>query len=237
MSDDVAVAAGTETATAQSNETAQTSGSLLGDALGATDNSEADTAETPKAEGEVKTEAPKAPEEYADFVAPEDVQLDADRIAAFKALAKENGLTQEAAQKLVDLGIQNQKALMESVTKAWDAQNKAWMDELNADPEVGGDKLPQAKATAVRAIEATGIDGFKDVLNNTKAGNIPQLFKAFNQYGRLIEAAQATGLIGAKDGVKDFIRVLSAPEFTTGRPVGGANASKTAAQVLYPDQP
>ena len=233
MSDDTAAAASTETAASntQSNDVTQTSGTLLGDALGGTDKSGADAAQATATDASADSKSDGAVT-YTDFVLPEGVTIDEGAINTFKDL----NLSQEAAQRLIDEHSKRQQAVVEGLNKAWAEQNKAWHEEISADPDIGGENLKASLATATRAVEATGIDGFKDVLNRTQAGNIPQLVKAFTQYGRLVEAMQRTGLIGPKGTITDAVKALSSPQFTTGRPVGGA-AGKTAAEVLYPSQP
>ena len=71
-------------------------------------------AETDQPEEEQSEEKPGAPEEYADFTLPEGMEADPDLIAEFKAEAKRLNLSQEDAQKLVDI----QAKLAEKQSKA-----------------------------------------------------------------------------------------------------------------------
>ena len=89
----------------------------------AAEKAEKDTAD--KAE---KDKKPAAPEKY-EFAAPEGQALDANALAVFEPIAKELGLTQEQAQKLVDIypQIQQQQA------EAWSKQVADWGEQVKAD--------------------------------------------------------------------------------------------------------
>lgn len=83
---------------------------------------------------------PGAPEKYA-FTAPEGQELDTSALAQFEPVARELNLTQEQAQKLVDVypkvlaGVQQQQA------ESWQKQTEDWTAAVKADKDIGGDKL------------------------------------------------------------------------------------------------
>ncbi|HHE1859533.1 TPA: peptidase, partial [Salmonella enterica subsp. enterica serovar Strathcona] len=83
---------------------------------------------------------PGAPEKYA-FTAPEGQELDTSALAQFEPVARELNLTQEQAQKLVDVypkvlaGVQQQQA------ESWQKQTEDWAAAVKADKDMGGDKL------------------------------------------------------------------------------------------------
>lgn len=111
------------------------------------------------------------PEEYEDFTAPEGVSLDAEVLGSFKALAKETSLTQEHAQKYVDLAVNLVQKIQEQAVTEWKDKRQQWVDSLKSDPKYGGSKLNETIARAQRALKKFGSQdlisdllstGFKD---------------------------------------------------------------------------
>ncbi|MBJ4919195.1 peptidase, partial [Salmonella enterica subsp. enterica serovar Indiana] len=98
---------------------------------------------------------PGAPEKYA-FTAPEGQELDTSALAQFEPVARELNLTQEQAQKLVDVypkvlaGVQQQQA------ESWQKQTEDWAAAVKADKDIGGDKLASNLGAAQRAIDTFG---------------------------------------------------------------------------------
>lgn len=136
-----------------------------------------------KAEGEKKDDKPAgAPEVYADFTAPEGVELDKDLLAEFTPLAKELNLTQENAQKFVDLAAK----IVTKQFAAMEAQHLQWAEDAKADTEIGGDKLAANLALGKKVIDYAGGAALRTVLNDTGLGNHPALIKAFAKLGNLI---------------------------------------------------
>ena len=164
-----------------------------------------------------------APEAYADFKLPDGVTVDPKAGDEFKTLAKEIGLSQDAAQKLVDFQGGKLKELVEAPQRAWADVTKQWTDAIKADPEIGGAKFDESRATAARVFDHT-IPGnpivrneaeaaaLRSALDVTGAGNNPAVVRMFARLGALINA-EPNGLV-------------------LGRPMG--TAPKSAAEVLYP---
>ncbi|WP_374312445.1 hypothetical protein [Dongia sp.] len=123
-----------------------------------------------------------APEAYADFKAPEGVELDKDILSEFVPFAKELNLTQENAQKLVDFGAK----IITKQFEAIEAQHVKWAEDARADPEIGGDKLPANLALGKRVIDFAGGAELRKELNDSGFGNNPALIKAFAKLGKLI---------------------------------------------------
>ena len=111
--------------------------------------------EAPK-EGEKPPEEAK-PVEYKDFTLPEGVEAKPEQLAEFKAQAAKFGLTQEAAQAMVDRHGTLLKQAVEGVYSQWEAQKSAWQAEVKADPEIGGENF----APVMKGIKS----GLQDVLN------------------------------------------------------------------------
>lgn len=140
----------------------------------AAEKAEKDT--TDKAE---KDKKPAAPEKY-DFAAPEGQELDANALSVFEPIAKELGLTQEQAQKLVDIypQIQQQQA------EAWSKQIADWGEQVKADKEIGGDKFNASVGLAQRALDQFGNPELREYLNASGLGNHPALVRFCAKVGK-----------------------------------------------------
>ncbi len=172
----------------------------------------APAADTPPAEGETPAEAPKPPD-YSAITLPEGVTEGA-VYDAFKEAAGKSGLAPEAAQALVDaVGpklAEQVKAQLEAPYKAWTETQTAWVEEIKADPVIGGAKLDENLAMAATALDAFGGQKLREALDFTGAGNNPEVVKAFIQMGKM----------------------LTEGKFIPGSPPPQA---KSAAKTLYPD--
>lgn len=126
------------------------------------------------------------PIEYADFTAPEGVTLNADAVTELKAFAAEKKLSQEDAQKLVDLGaktLQGQQAAL--VTQIEQAQAQ-WSEASRTDKEFGGDALDQNIGVAKVALDKFGSPEFKTMLAESGLGNHPEVIRFAYRVGKAI---------------------------------------------------
>ena len=141
---------------------------------------------TPAAESSLlRPETPARPA-YSDFKLPEGATVDSDSLKAASTLFADSGLSQEQAQKFIDLAVSREKAQAESGLRAFvDLQNK-WVSEIKADPDIGGEKLQATIASATRAIDRLAIPGLREALDLTGAGNNPAIVKAFARIGQMI---------------------------------------------------
>jgi hypothetical protein len=165
-------------------------------------------------EGEVKPEdkpaeeagkpETRAPEEYSEFTKPDGLEFDETALADYKAFAKEQDLTQEQAQKLLEFGGERIKAMTEAPYKAWSELQAKWTAEVKADPEVGGTNYDKSIAAAAAVFvpgEANPFvktqeeaEGLKKAFDVTGAGNNPALVKFFVRLGGLLkEPGSLTG--------------------------------------------
>lgn len=153
-------------------------------------------------------EKPVVPEKY-EFKAPEGTQLNPEVIGKFEGVAKELGLSQEAAQKVVD-------AMAPQLAAAQAAQFETvkteWADSARTDKEFGGDKLNENLAVAKKALDTFGTPELRTLLNDTGLGNHPEIIRAFYRAGQKI----------------------SGSNFVPGGAAGATPAS--AAATLYPNQ-
>ncbi|AHB70333.1 hypothetical protein P262_02767 [Cronobacter malonaticus] len=150
-----------------------------------------DGAEQPKKDEEKpdekkdETKKPEgAPEKY-ELTAGEGVELDAAAVKEFEPIARELNLSNEQAQKLVDvyaskiLPLVNQQQLA-----AWQKQGEEWQEAIKADKEIGGDKLTSSISAAQRAIDQFGTPELKEYLEASGLGNNPALVRFCVQVGK-----------------------------------------------------
>lgn len=150
-----------------------------------------------KAEGEPKGEEKKpegAPEAYADFEVPEGLAIDKEVLTSFTDLAKEIGLTQEAAQKLVSFRAAQELKAVEKMASAYKERIGSWADATKNDKELGGEKMPENLAVAKKAMIAFASDGLKELMehpseknpNGLGLGNHPEIIRLFHRVGKAI---------------------------------------------------
>lgn len=114
----------------------------------------------------------KTEEVVYEFDLPEGIEVDQARLDQFKGLAKELGLTADAAKKVVEMEVARVQQAAEQHLKTI----TGWADAVKTDKEIGGDKLAENLATARKAIDL-GPPELKELLNSTGLGNHPAVVK------------------------------------------------------------
>lgn len=147
-----------------------------------------------------------APEKY-EFKPPEGQELDTAALEQFEPIARELNLTNEQAQKMVDLyGTKIMPMVQKQQAEAWQAQTEEWAATVKADKEIGGDKLTANLGVAQRALDTFGTPALKEYLNGTGLGNHPELVKAFVKVGK---AMSEDGVVtGKESGQRSAAEVL-----------------------------
>lgn len=177
-------------------------------ASSATDPAAAPAAKPADGTDPAAAESPTAPEKY-EFKAPEGGEINPEVMGQFEGVAKDLGLSQENAQKVIDAMGPKLAAVQAAKIEAVKAE---WTESARTDKEFGGDKLNENMAVAKKALDAFGTPELRTLLNDTGLGNHPEIIRAFYRAGQKI----------------------SAPNFVAGGPSGTPNAS--AAATLYPNQ-
>jgi len=145
-----------------------------------TESTESDAAS--KEEGQEETEVAGAPEEYTTFDLPENFDMNNDTLAEYHTFAKENGLTQEQAQRGVDMVAQMKEAEMNQ----WVEQQKSWVEQAKADTEYGNDKFDESISVAVKARDSFGTSEFNEMLDSSGLGNHPEMIRFLHRVGKAI---------------------------------------------------
>ncbi|WP_431641226.1 peptidase [Enterobacter hormaechei] len=161
-------------------------------------------ADKPAEEKEQKQEG--APEKY-EFKPAEGQELDTAALEQFEPIARELNLTNEQAQKMVDLyGTKIMPMVQKQQAEAWQKQTEGWAETVKADKEIGGDKLTANLSAAQRALDQFGTPELKEYLNATGLGNHPDLVKTFVKIGK---AMSEDGMVtGKESGQRSAAEVL-----------------------------
>lgn len=115
---------------------------------------------------------------------PEGSELSEKDLKEFSEFAKENKLSEETAQKLLDQKSQQVSALKESQRVAYEAEVEGWKNAVMADKEIGGQNFQQAVAYSKMAVDKFGSDEFKRAVNVSGLGNHPELVRTFARIGK-----------------------------------------------------
>jgi len=141
-----------------------------------------------------------APEEYTAFTVPEGQTLDQAALDMALPMFKELGLTQEQAQKLVDLQAVN----MAKATEAFTADKQARRDAIANDKEFGGEKFTASQEAVGRALntllnadEQADLKAYID-----KFGPNPTLFRLMYRVATKALSEDSRFELGGQDGVK-----------------------------------
>jgi len=118
-----------------------------------------------------------APDKYEDFNIPEGMELDKNLLEESLPVLKELGLSQEQAQKLVDLQAKYSVTNAERAAKAWKDTIDTWTKETKADKEYGGSNLNTTLSSAKAVIKEFGNDKFVEMLDFTGIGNHPEMVR------------------------------------------------------------
>lgn len=161
--------------------------------------SEAPAADAPAPEGDKPTppegekpkgETPPEPEKAAPVALtaddikidlPEGVALAEEALGNFLTAANTAGLSKENAQALLKMHAEQVDGLVKDWVKVqtdtWTETNKAWRDEIAADPDIGSGNEKKTLEVIGRALDTYGSKEVRQALDLTGAGNNPHVTK------------------------------------------------------------
>lgn len=146
-----------------------------------TEPSKTDDKANPEPKGDDKKPVSAAPEKY-EFTAGEGQELDKEAVAAFEPIAREIGLSNEQAQKIVDVyGSTIMPQIAKQQEAAWQKQVTEWAETVKADKELGS---VESIGNAQKAMDQFGTPELKQYLNDSGLGNHPELFRIFSRIGK-----------------------------------------------------
>ncbi|WP_140179420.1 peptidase [Providencia stuartii] len=146
-----------------------------------TEPSKTDDKANAEPKGDDKKPVSAAPEKY-EFTAGEGQELDKEAVAAFEPIARELGLSNEQAQKIVDVyGSTIIPQIAKQQEAAWQKQVTEWAETVKADKELGS---VESIGNAQKAMDQFGTPELKQYLNDSGLGNHPELFRIFSRIGK-----------------------------------------------------
>lgn len=134
-----------------------------------------------------------APEKYETFKLPEGLATDTEANEEFCKVAKELNLSQDNAQRVLDLGVKQvqkavtavEKAIRDEAAKAFETFTQEWMAETK---RMLGSNYQKELAFVSKAIAAPfspeEAKAFRDIMRNTGAANHPLVVKLLHYYGK-----------------------------------------------------
>lgn len=191
------------------------------------------------AEGE-KVEAEKPAEEtpkplptFEEFKLPEGVTADAESLKEFSdTLGEFENLTgsdhaklQELGQKLVERHAAELKKgidrLYEYQVSEWKKQSDKWIEDFEADPELGGKRRNTTLDDARYAINNFAgtpeqVAAFNKYLADTKMGNNPALIRAFSNLGKALREGKPLAAHSAPKAPQSKLNTLYGSSMKTG---------------------
>lgn len=183
-----------------------------------------ETKSTTEAKAETK---PTVPETYADFKAPEGLTLNKEAIAEALPVFKELGLTQEQAQRLVEIQAKRDSATAKGPQDAYQTMRADWVKDTLANPELatGGKLKPEVSQTISRGIDSMGADKaakFREIVNTTGIGDHPDFVAAIYEMAKSVTEGRP---------------VQGGGPSTHGQQAPGITARPSVAKALYPNNP
>lgn len=167
-------------------------------------NADAPAADKPAASSDKPADKPadqatdKPAEVVYDFKVPEGVKLEGAVFDELKTTAKELGLSNEQAQKVVDLGVKQAQSFQTQLADAHKTQIAQWAETTQTDKELGGDALGENLAVAKKALDTFGTPELRKLLNESGLGNHPEIVRVFVKAGKAIseDGRLVTGAAG-----------------------------------------
>ena len=142
------------------------------------------------------------PEKY-DLTTAKDSLLDQTDIDRISADAKEKGLSNEDAQLMADMEAEAIDRYHGKLDKQVEDVQAGWLKAAEADKEIGGEAFKENAELAKRLIDQEGSEALKDLLDESKYGNHPEVVRIFSNLAKKFMAEDKTFFPNAHEkGVK-----------------------------------
>lgn len=154
-----------------------------------------------------KATLPKAPEQYDLKLPEQSTDLDAKLVERTGAIARDLGLPQDAAQKMLDavvkeVGLHHQAALEAYKPDGveWKKQVEGWETAAIADTEIGGsaDALKASGELGKRVLATFGSETIYKFLHETGFGSHPDVIRLLRRIGKAMDEGSLV-TAGAQD--------------------------------------
>lgn len=191
----------TPTAPAQTETKAETQATAAGTTVVTGAEAQAQTT------SETQTKSPVVPEKY-DLKLPEGATLDQKALDELSAFAKEKGLSQEAAQAVLEREHSLAKSFEQKAQQEWETRKDQWLKDAQSDKEFGGENLKLSAETAHRALKRFDSTGkLAEMLESTGMGNHPEVIRFMWKIGQAMSEDQLV-VPGAQTGGKKSIEEI-----------------------------
>lgn len=114
---------------------------------------------------------------YTDFTFGEGAEVNSDILGKFSSLAKGVNLSQEDAQKFIDLSGDISAAFVESQQKQWKDIKSGWLKSLKDDPDMGKGRFKETKERANRSLRKFGSKELISLFKESGYGNNPEIVR------------------------------------------------------------
>jgi|SRR5579872_460734 len=188
---------------------------------------EAPKPEEKKEEGKKEEAKPLtgAPETYSDYKMPDGWSLDPDAKKEADTVFKELNLSQDGAQKLMDMYTKNVLEAHNAPFKAYQELTEGWAKEAQDHPDLRG-KLGPGQEVNVRIAkfldnlgDAQLASDFRKIMDLTGAGNHPAFIRVINHAAKLLTEGSHVAGKGPSEA---------------GQSKSGTVTTPSAAQAMYP---
>lgn len=149
-----------------------------------------------KTEGEQKLEA-LTPEMYESLTLPEGVGLGTDDFKGMAQVAIANGVKPEAMQAMVQAHADSIKA-----------QQDQWAIASANDPLIGGEKMDENLAVAVKGLKAYGDPEVNALLKQTPLGTHPAILRLLFRVGQTVQEDRHVNSGGAPAGTRNVADIM-----------------------------
>lgn len=190
----------TETNSQDTGSTPESTEQSGGSSLLTGDTESTDSQQGEQQKSEVK-EPEGAPEAY-DLKLPDGSDAALPVIEEFKPLAKELGLTNEKAQKLVDFYTQT---VAEAKQAEWKGIRDGWTEAAKQDKEYGGTKFVESMQMAKKAMDQFGTPELKSMLDSYGMGDHPEVIRLMVKVGQHMaedKVVSGAASVGERDPAK-----------------------------------
>lgn len=120
---------------------------------------------------------------------PDDMAIDTAMLEALSPAMKEAGITGKQANTLAAAMAKQRMGEVE----AWGKTVTCWQASAKADAEIGGANWDTSVANATKVVNSYGTPELKQYLNETGAGNHPEVIRIMAKVGALIGEDKPTG--------------------------------------------
>lgn len=137
--------------------------------------------------GDGKDDDDAVPETYELTIA-EDSLLDQTDIDRISTDAKEKGLTNGEAQLMADMEAEAIDRYHDKLDKQVEDLQAGWLKAAEADKEIGGEAFKENAELSKRLINEFGSEALKDLLDESKYGDHPEVVRIFSTIAKKIMA-------------------------------------------------